>query len=72
MTCHRSPVGGVRSRPVGHSLDRPWGARVNEDGERAAGADLPSAIAGNLVTAPALMGKTVVLKPSPTQQLAGI
>src|SRR4029453_2950269 len=29
-----------------------------------------TAIAGNLPTAPALMGNTVILKPSPTQQLA--
>ena len=31
-----------------------------------------TAIAGNLPTAPALMGNTVVWKPSPTQQLAGV
>src|SRR3712207_9413427 len=29
-----------------------------------------TAIAGNLPTAPALMGNTVIWKPSPTQQLA--
>jgi 1-pyrroline-5-carboxylate dehydrogenase len=31
-----------------------------------------TSIAGNLPTAPALMGNTVVWKPSPTQQLAGV
>ena len=29
-----------------------------------------TAIAGNLPTAPALMGNTVIWKPAPTQQLA--